>query len=100
MAPQGKYMKPFAKFMAARAARMIFLSGGHLISAGIMLRVNQHVQSESNRRETSQGSGCVICAGFTSRSNSAPVTKPSRIASSRSVVPFLCAVLAICAALS
>ena len=44
--------------------------------------------------------GRVIFSGRTRRSNSSPLTKPSRTASSRSVVPFACAVLAIFAALS
>ena len=40
-----------------------------------------------------------ISSGFTQASNSSGVTYPNRIASSRKVVPFLWAVLAISAAL-
>ena len=53
--------------------------------------------SENGRR---YASGWVMRAGCTRRSKSLAETKPSRTASSRKVVPFLCAVLAICAALS
>ena len=44
--------------------------------------------------------GPIIFSGRTSSSNSSAVTKPQPTASSRSVVPFLCAVLATSAALS
>jgi hypothetical protein len=45
-------------------------------------------------------SGWVMRRGCTRRSNSSAETYPSLTASSRNVVPFLCAALAICAALS
>ena len=44
--------------------------------------------------------GPIICSGRTTRSKVSASTKPRRIASSFSVVPFLCAVLATVVALS
>lgn len=44
--------------------------------------------------------GPIICSGRTIASNCSSVTKPSLTASSRRVVPFLCAVLATMVALS
>ena len=44
--------------------------------------------------------GCVISSGLTRASNSSPVRRPSSTADSRNVMPFLCAFLAIRAALS
>lgn len=44
--------------------------------------------------------GLIMSSGRTTLSNSFSVTKPSFTASSRSVVPFLCAVLATFVALS
>jgi hypothetical protein len=44
--------------------------------------------------------GCVISSGLTYSSNCSPVRKPSAMADSRREMPFLCAFLATCAALS
>lgn len=48
----------------------------------------------------SQPLGPTMSSGRTTRSKVSPSTKPSAIASSRKVVPFLCAVLATLVALS
>ncbi len=50
--------------------------------------------------EKNQPFGPIICSGRTTASNVASSTKPSAIASSFNVVPFLCAVLATLVALS
>ena len=60
----------------------------------------RRLPTESRRFSTPNYRGPIICSGRTTRSKVSASTKPSAIASSRRVVPFLCAVLATVVALS
>src|SRR5882724_11978477 len=71
-----------------------------LFSLHVLLFARQALAATFEIDDLAHHLGPIMSSGRTIRSNSSPVTYFSRKASSRNVVPRLCAVLAISAALS
>jgi hypothetical protein len=87
-------------YIKTRAHLLVKRKSFESIVEEVMCRGLKLLNSFVNQYSHGRQLGFVINSGRTRRSNSLPVTKPSLIASARSVVPFALAAFAIFAALS